>query len=37
MSFNEWLNNLYGCEIDICDLTEEDAAILYDEYEREVK
>ncbi len=35
MTFNEWLNELYGCEVDVCDLTEEDAAELYAEYEKE--
>lgn len=35
MSFAEWVNNYYGWEIDLCDLTEEDVIELEKLYEKE--
>lgn len=35
MSFNEWVNELYGWEIDLCDLAEEDVTDLYAEYQKD--
>ena len=41
MDFIEWLNNLYGYSegagIDICDISEEETAELYLQYEEEIK
>lgn len=35
--FNEWLNELYGTIIDLCDMEEETVAELYEAYKEEVK
>lgn len=37
MSFNEWINELYGCEVDLCDMSEDEVADLYEEWEKETK
>ena len=35
MTFQEWIDKYYGWHIDLCDLTEEDALTLEEEYEKE--
>ena len=35
MSFAEWVNNYFGWEIDLCDLTEDDIIELEKLYEKE--
>lgn len=37
ITFQEYINNIYGCEIDLCDLSDEDEELLYNEYIEEVQ
>jgi len=36
MTFQEYINKLYGCSVDLCDLSDEDEELLYEEYKEEV-
>lgn len=36
MSFQEWINELYGCCVDLYDIPEEDLVELEKQYEEEV-
>lgn len=33
MTFQEFVNEYYGCPVDLCDLTEEDEEVLMNMYE----
>ncbi len=37
MSFKEWVDELYGTVVDLCDMTEDEVAELYEMYEEESK
>ena len=34
MSFQEYVDWIYGCGVDLCDLSDEDAILLEEEYNK---
>ena len=36
MSFKEWVDNYFECSVDLCDLSEDEVADLYETWKEEI-